>query len=168
MTTEQILIPAAAVLATVSLNAWINTKIKFAKDQSDAMQGIRNVLQLVVFSASQLYVAVSLVLQLASNAPLTRGSLATILIACFGLYTLFMFYWVFRLLRMVERLMDRVGRLTDIVGRLPRTKEDTAITADPPQPNPSLQPTAASTGTSGARDNTAPCPQATSPSSGCG
>jgi hypothetical protein len=75
MTTEQILIPAAAVLATVSLNAWINTKIKFAKDQSDAVQGIRSVLLVVVFTSSQLYVAVSLVLQLASNAPLTRGSL---------------------------------------------------------------------------------------------
>jgi hypothetical protein len=161
MTTEQILIPAAVVLATVSLNAWINTKIKFAKDQPDAMRGIRSVLLVAVFAASQLYVAVSLVLQLASNAPLTRGSLANILIACFGLFAMFMFYWIYRLIRVVERL-------TDIVVSVGHTQESPIPVGGSPQPNPSLQPTAASSGATGARDNTAPRPPATLPSSGCG
>jgi hypothetical protein len=160
MTTEQILIPAAAVLATVSLNGWINTKIKFAQDQSDAMRGIRSILLLVVFAASQLYVAVSLVLQFASNAPLNRGSLATILIGCFGLFTLFMFYWFFRLLRLIEGLRQ-------IVARFPCVTERTPITAQTSEPSPSPQPIISSAGTSEARSDSAASRSATSPSSDC-
>ncbi len=115
MTIEQILIPGAAVLATVSLNAWINTKIKFSKDQPEAMRSIRSVLLLVVIGACQVYTAITLYLELNSSAPLTRHSLASILFDCFALFTVFMFYWINSLLRQIGRLVDMDGKILNVL-----------------------------------------------------
>jgi predicted PurR-regulated permease PerM len=110
MSAKEILIPLLMVGLTVSLNAIINTKIKFAATHDHAIKDIKRILMLIVFCLSQAYFAWSLFSELSSDAPLTRHSLALILILSFGLFNTCLMYVFFKF---IDKIIDIIGRMND-------------------------------------------------------
>ena len=135
MSAKEILIPLMMVGLTISLNAIINTKIRFAPTAAHAIADIKKTLLYVAFWLAQLYFVWSLISQFASDAPLTKSSLASVLILSFGLFHTYLMYWLNRILRVIERIVDAQKEHVAI------TKELTDATKA--QPNKSLQATAA-------------------------
>jgi len=140
MTAKEILVPLAMVLLTVTLSAIINTKIKFAQTAAHAISDIKKTLLYLVFFGTQVYFAFRLGLELSSDAPLTRGFLALILMYSFGLFHTYLMYWFFRLSRTVDRTIDIIDRLADqTIEHVKITKE--LASAKDSQPNKSPEPT---------------------------
>jgi hypothetical protein len=131
MSTHEILIPLAAVLVTVTLNAIINTKIKFAQNAPQAITDIRKTLMLVAFWIAQLFIAWLLISQLASDAPLTRHSLALILILSFGLFHSYIMYWFREVMTIMKDMVSVLERHSVITGKI-------VDVIEPAPPNKSL------------------------------
>src|SRR5438094_667900 len=81
-------------LLACALNSWLNIKIKFAATAEEATRETRGVLLRVVNWISNVYMVAVLVWQLTLSTPLTRLSLAAILIPSFTLFASYMLWWI--------------------------------------------------------------------------
>lgn len=107
MTVLTIMLAIAIPLGIAALNAWINIKIKFAKDAPQAIRDTKTVFSTLWEWATYAYSAGVLVwCFLLSSAPVDRYFIFIVLLNSFFLFEMHTAHWVGRILGVIDRLID--------------------------------------------------------------
>lgn len=109
MSNIAIIIAIVTVILTVGTQIFINTKLKFAKTEEEAMSHTKNLALNLGFVLISCIVAYRLFIELTSDAPLDRKSLASILFLSFALFN-FYFSWVMLSIVWILKKMSTIQR----------------------------------------------------------
>ncbi|OGR03837.1 MAG: hypothetical protein A2520_01460 [Deltaproteobacteria bacterium RIFOXYD12_FULL_53_23] len=125
---EAILPTIGIAVATVLGTAIINTRIKFAKTEKDAMRDIKTAFLIILLLISQSFVVWLLSGQIKSTQPVTTYSVFAIVVyslSLFSTYLLFLFLYITNkiiatpILDIIKKQMNLHGRTIGIIQNLP-------------------------------------------------
>ena len=119
MSTTSIIVAVLVALITVTLNAFVNVTIKFSPDRKTAFEQLRGLIINAAGVLANLWLVISLGLELFSSEPVTRRSVVLIALSV-GTLTLSIVYYllrgVFRVQQMTVHALERqVAATAEIV-----------------------------------------------------
>jgi hypothetical protein len=107
------------VIVTIALTYYITIKVKFAKDEKQAIVHAKNFFLKVSMILMNIYIAYLLANELFSSAPLDRKSLFLILIYSFGLFHYLVSWYVSKLMSAIEGLSKIIGLQLKLLEKQP-------------------------------------------------
>lgn len=112
------------VIVTIALTYFITIKVKFAKDEKQAMAHAKKFFLNLVVILFNIYIAYLLISELLSSAPLDRKSLFLILAYSFALFHYLVSWYVSKLLVAVDDLLKLIKMQIEVIKQQPCHSKD--------------------------------------------